>query len=969
MNGGRGGGGGDDDPRRRLAEELAARLAMRKGLSTARRLQAERREARAEEENGSAKGGRAAEGAELLPRSAGRAAADVELLEGEAAGSSAGTASSGSPSPGRSGRPDDGSAAGLAADRELPGGGRSASRRAAGEDAGAAPAGSGDPSGLAVPGAGLADDGAPSGRSAAGGGASGEADARPERLPAGAASADGARADGPVPASPPLADLFDARTRELIEALGVLEEPAAERAPEAEAAGLAPAPRPVSIWTPQTAPAGTLWRRPAPSPLGDHYAARLEISAVPPPGVRRVCLFGESAAAGYLYAPHLTPAGVLEAQLGAVDGGGWEVVDLARSNERADTLAATVEAAAQLAPDHLVVYAGNNWKLLETTELSPWVPRVAARQELAAALAAEGSIGAARLARRRGAERAAAALERVAAVAARRGVPVTVVLPEVSLADWETLQPPPRLPADGTARWHAALRRALAALAAADRRSAGPRAAAGAVPPGRPAPWAAGAAGGIPDAVLAFGSGTSAAAPVAALAAGPLAAVEAAAWEMVALDGGVCPTPFRLLAAAHLAAAGAAEARGEPAAAHLAAARDSAVSEIDATHYPLLAFLAAPQADSAARRVTTAAARRHGFDVVDLREVLAGEGDGALPGRRLFLDYCHLTAEGMHRAMAAVAHALLRRAGSPAAERGWRRLAAELPPPWSGVPAACAAAAEATAYLGATVHTAHRHLPVTGRGELLDHWCAAALERGGEAAAAAMRDLAEARTAPGPELLSAAQARNLARQAPLLLQHGWRWPHLDGDLLAAMHRALAARRRPEADRLAALAAGRCAPPAGGLDLVHPPRHLAAPLARRFPEAMAPEGLAPAATLAALWPHTAFDLVLPAGGAPLRVSLTARLPGAAAEGTVEVSLDGRPAGRFRAGRTWCRVRLEIAAPAAAGPPPLFRRLTLHWPPPADAGPAPLAAAVRDLADGRAADLHPIHGELFSLHVGA
>ena len=437
---------------------------------------------------------------------------------------------------------------------------------------------------------------------------------------------------------------------------------------------------------------------------------------------------------------------------------------------------------------------------------------------------------------------------------------------------------------------------------------------------------------------------------------------------MVALDGGTGPTPFRLLAAAHQAAARAAAAAGATAVAtgHLEAARDAAISEIDATHYPLLAFLAAPQADSAARRVLAAAARRHGFAAVDLREVFATATGSPLPGRRLFLDYCHLTAEGIHLAMAAVAGELLRQAGAPAAERGWRRLAAELPPPWTGVPPHRAAAAEATARLGAAVHTAHRHLPVGDRRELLDHWCAAALDRDPDGAAAAMLDLADARTAPAPALLTAAQGRNLGRPAPLLLQHGWRWPHLDGELLAAMRRSLEARGRAEAAEVSALVTGRRALPPAGIELVHPPFHLAHPVARPLPQAVAPEGLGGAATLRALWPRTSFDLVLPATRR-LRLTLTARLPEAAGEGPVAVCLDGRRVAGFRAGRGWRRVRLELpVAAGGASPPPLVRRLSLHWPPPADGGSRPLERALGDLRDGREGELHAVFGELFSLH---
>ena len=667
-------------------------------------------------------------------------------------------------------------------------------------------------------------------------------------------------------------------------------------------------PRPISIWQPLGGAEGTVWVRPEPGPLGDHYARRRVLAARRPGGPRRVCWFGESAAAGYLCAPHLTPARLLAAQLAAVSGAGaaadgWEVIDLARTNERLATLAATVEAAAQLAPDHLVVYAGNNLRLLETPELSPFAPP--GRRELAAVLAAEGAPGAARLARWRAAERTAVACERFADVASALGVPLTLVLPEVSLADWETRQPPVRLAGDGTARWHRLYAAARTALA---RRGA--------------------------------------------------VAAETAAWRMIELDGGSCPTPFRLLAAAALAA-------GRTSDAH-----DAAVSEIDAVHYPLLACLAAPQAGTPERRVLSAVAARRGLATVDLRGVFAelSGGGGALPGRHLFLDYCHLTPAGMAVATAAVAAELLRQAGTELAADDRRRLAAK---PAGRLVPGFTPAAEAVAYLGAAVHTAHRHLPVTDRGELIDHWCAAALGCDRQAAAAAMLDLADARTAPRPEPLGAAERRNLARPAPLTHQHGWRWPHLDGGLLAAMGRALAAAGRPEAAEIEALLAGRRALPAAGSELVHPAFHLARPVARLLSEAMAPEGLPDRATLRSAWPQTAFDLVL---AAPAVVELTAvaRLPeggggrvGVEIEAMADASIDeqpgaSEPTASFRAGAGWRRATVRLAVRRAG-----LHRLTLRWPSPPPAGDAPLAAVARRLAEGREATLQPVFGELYSL----
>src|SRR6185295_2526663 len=121
--------------------------------------------------------------------------------------------------------------------------------------------------------------------------------------------------------------------------------------------------------------------------FGDHYATRKVLRPKQAELPLRVALFGESAAAGYLYAPHLTPAQVLEGQLRSIGGSAdFEVIDLARTNERLASLAQTVRAALQIQPDVLVIYAGNNWNLLETPEVSPYAASVAARLDYAKAL-------------------------------------------------------------------------------------------------------------------------------------------------------------------------------------------------------------------------------------------------------------------------------------------------------------------------------------------------------------------------------------------------------------------------------------------------------------------------------------------------------------------------------------------------------------------------------------------------------
>lgn len=673
------------------------------------------------------------------------------------------------------------------------------------------------------------------------------------------------------------------RTARLLEAAGLVNAPA----PAAEPRPIPKGPRPISIWSPREVDGEPAFVRPDPLPLGDHYAATKVLRPKKSELPLRVCFFGESVAAGYLYAPHLTPAQVLEKQLRSVGGeSNFEVVDLARTNERLETLAETVQASLRINPDVLVLFVGNNWNLLETPGVSPYALSVPARQRYAQALR-EGIQGPLRLAEEELRRSAENALDTIALIARAVGIPVVVVLPEVNLADWETRQPPVCLPGEGTARWHSLYQDARERLNRKD-----------------------------------------------------FSGAAEAAREMLALDGGACPSTFRLLAQAARGLGDSQEA--------LRAAR----AEVDASTYANLCFLAAPQAGTLVRDLLRNAAEKHGFFCVDLPAVFAGHTGSPLPGRRLFLDYCHLTAEGIQVAMAAVAAEVLNVSGMIEEPVEWRSLlhAPEIPPE-----------AEATARLGAAVHTAHRLLPVGEKGAILEYWLEAALDVS-PGIAEAMLDLAAARSAPCPAVLTAAQQRNLASPYRLLLQHGWRWEHLDADLIQAISNVLERRGRSAwVGIVRGLLEGHGLREEG-TDL-SAPFYLWEPLERFYPEVMTFEDLPRRGTLRSPWPETSFCLVVD-GNRDVEIEPTVRLPGEAENrwGEVRLSVNGVHAGAFEATERWTRTSLRISRDLLR---PGLNRLTLRWPPPPPAGDDPLLTALERLELGIAADLHPVFGEVFSL----
>ena len=647
-------------------------------------------------------------------------------------------------------------------------------------------------------------------------------------------------------------------------------------------------PEPISIWEPRDVDGEAVFVRPDPLALGDHFATVKELRPKKAELPLRVAFFGESVAAGYLYAPHLTPARVLESQLRAAGGEGtFEVIDLARTNETLASLAETVRTSLQINPDILAIFVGNNWNLLETPELSAYAPSIAARREIAAVMRSEGIAGPIRLAAERLRERAEAALEQIAFIARTVQIPVVLVLPEVNLADWETRQPPVWLPGNGIARWHGLYEDAVRAL---DRND--------------------------------------------------FEAADEAARALLDLDGGACSSTWRLKV---LISEG------------LEEAHRAALAEVDAATYATLAFLGAPQATTAAREIQRNAARRHGFAAVDLRTVFRDHTGEILPGRRLFLDYCHLTTEGIHVAMAAVAAEVLSLSGMLENDVHWRDLLPRLPTPL------LSPEAEATARLGAAIHSAHRLVAVGAKGPILEHWLEAALTAS-PGVESAMLDIAEARCIPTPAVLTAALRRNFASPYRLLLQHGIRWDFLDAELLEAIQSVLERRGHPARDRITRLLLRHHTIGEAGTDLAEPP-YLWEPLERFFPEVMRFEDLAERATVRSPWPATSFCLICD-GEQDVQIEPTLRLPAVKGtrSGRIAIGINGVHLGGIDGTDRWRRDSLRIGRERLR---PGLNKLTLHWPAPREDGAAALKVAIGRLEQGLAADLHPVFGEVFSL----
>ena len=152
---------------------------------------------------------------------------------------------------------------------------------------------------------------------------------------------------------------------------------------------------------------------------------------------------------------------------------------------------------------------------------------------------------------------------------------------------------------------------------------------------------------------------------------------EGRADEMIALDGGSSAVSQQIAADHAMARGDNVEARRR-----LEAARDALCGSMIAH---------SPRCPSVVQEELREAAQRHSFQLVDLPQLF---GDSGLPDRKLFLDYCHLTGEGLSATATAIAAAIAPIVGVTAT-----------PPPQPGAHVA------ARAHLLAAIHNAHYGQP------------------------------------------------------------------------------------------------------------------------------------------------------------------------------------------------------------------------------------------------------------------
>jgi len=130
---------------------------------------------------------------------------------------------------------------------------------------------------------------------------------------------------------------------------------------------------------------------------------------------------------------------------------------------------------------------------------------------------------------------------------------------------------------------------------------------------------------------------------IVAVANGDFARAEKIGFELLKIDKGTASVGYKLIGECRLRVGDLVLAR-----ANLEAARDCAISRFGGFD--------SPRCFAVVQRAMRTRKRSSWLEVVDIPELFKGYLNGGLPDRRMFLDYCHFTAEAMSVAMEAVSN-------------------------------------------------------------------------------------------------------------------------------------------------------------------------------------------------------------------------------------------------------------------------------------------------------------------------
>ncbi len=541
----------------------------------------------------------------------------------------------------------------------------------------------------------------------------------------------------------------------------------------------------------------------------------------------RIILLGESVARGFLYDPQFNPAmavsAMLKAQLGSKN---VDVVDLAKSNLSLYELKTCVGQSLALAPDLLVIFAGNNWRPQLTTRDIPYVQSILERDGVPGMKAFLDE------ARRR---TVSSLVAQVSQVLNSRGTKVIWVVPEFNLADWA--DPPanaPQLPQQRNQQWHVLDERTTQALRKGD-----------------------------------------------------FSLASQLGKKMTELDGNTSAVPLRVLAEC-CKSAGDLEGTRQ----YLELSRDAEAWDPS--------FSLSPRISSVVQNVLREAALLPGSFVVDLPSVVSRHLGGQLPDRRIFLDYCHMTAEGINVAAAAIASEALAILANITVSQ--EELFSRAPSPSEQM--------HGKACFLAAVHNSHFYQ----RSEIVRYWCDQALKHWPKTSELMRRYIDyETRNLPMIACKSGLELLQLDELGTVRYLASGTVRRLDLALCDAVVASLNGMGLPVGSEIDRLRIEQHSPKNGPKELTDFYYSSAVPsvserqwTTRSFPNNRGSHS----DCTAALWKNSLF-LFVGRGGEDVVLKLTYRVPMTSGDSTVTIEVNGRPVAELPAQPTWCTRDIFVA----------------------------------------------------------
>ena len=408
--------------------------------------------------------------------------------------------------------------------------------------------------------------------------------------------------------------------------------------------------------------------------------------------------------------------------------------------------------------------------------------------------------------------------------------------------------------------------------------------------------------------------------------------------RMLEIDRGVCPTSYYLLAECCRLARDFDRERN-----YLELARDAAAWDGSMTY--------TPKPNRVIQEAIREVMQEYSYQTVDLPAIFTKYLDGEIPGRRLFLDYCHLTTEGIEIAMAAAASCILR--VLKGVDVPWNRLVDDHVAP--------SRETEAEASLLAAIHSAHRWQSY----DVVRHFCSRALKFSPHVAELMLNYIELQTCNAGAPRMNEPEEQILRLGSPLIHRYILRnnERRLDEVLLRAIADALEETGIAAREHLEELRREEHSVTGRTIDLLDPFYYSSAGQPQEY------EGLTWSTNHAgfhsqyyrAYWPHSRFVFIGEAGF-PISLCLTCRLPQATPrERRISIEINGRREVEFEIDEQWSTWDLDIPAHDLVDG---VNEIVVRWPMPEIRSEEALSKAITDLCQEVAPEFYPVFGHIYS-----